>query len=143
MGNLRSVANALEAVGGTVAVTHDAAVVREATHIVLPGVGAFCECMANLNASGLIPILREQVMERHKPFLGICLGMQLLAAGSDEGTPVEGLGWWNDRVRRFSPDATIRVPHMGWNDVSPVKGSRLFRGVRHPAFFFVHSYYLP
>ena len=143
MGNLRSVANALGAVGGTVRVTRAPSDLRAASHIVLPGVGGFGDCAANLRASGLVDVLDEEVRRRGKFFLGICLGMQLLAERSEEADSATGLGWWPGTVRRFSQSASLRVPHMGWNDVEPVSGSPLFRGIRHPAFFFVHSYFLP
>jgi glutamine amidotransferase len=110
---------------------------------VLPGVGAFGACIDGLRATGLVDVLDEAVRRRGTPFLGICLGMQLLAEGSDEGGQIDGLGWIPGRVRRFDDSASLRVPHMGWNDVEPAAGSPMFAGIRHPTFFFVHSYFLP
>ncbi|OFW36326.1 MAG: imidazole glycerol phosphate synthase, glutamine amidotransferase subunit, partial [Acidobacteria bacterium RIFCSPLOWO2_12_FULL_67_14b] len=104
MGNLRSVFKALEAIGEEPRVTRDAADLRSATHIVLPGVGAFAQCVANLRATQLVDVLEEQVRERKKPFLGICLGMQLLGRDSEEGGRHEGLGWFPASVRRLHGD---------------------------------------
>jgi glutamine amidotransferase len=143
MGNLRSVANAIEAAGADVRVTKQPEDVRDASHIVLPGVGAFGACVDGLHATGLVDVLDEAVRRRGTPFLGICLGMQLLADDSEEGGHVDGLGWIAGHVRRFADSPALRVPHMGWNDVEPAEGSPMFRGIRHPTFFFVHSYFLP
>ena len=142
MGNLRSVAKALEAIGETACVTRRAEDIRAASHVVLPGVGAFGECMANLRATGLVAVLDEEVNVGKKPFLGICLGMQLLAAESEEGGPHAGLGWLPASVRRFGAAQDLKVPHIGWNDVRAETDSPLFKGVRQPVFYFVHSYYV-
>lgn len=142
MGNLRSVAKALEAIGEEPRVTHDPADLRAASHIVLPGVGAFAQCVANLRATQLVDVLDEEVRHRQKPFLGICLGMQLLARESDEGGLHKGLGWFPASVRRLRSDTGLKVPHVGWNDVRAQPGSLLFAGVRDPVFYFVHSYYV-
>ena len=142
MGNLRSVAKALEAIGEEPQVTARAEDLRAATHLVLPGVGAFGECAANLRATGLIDVLEEEVRGRGKPFLGICVGMQLLAERSEEDRDSTGLGWLAGSVRRFPIDADRKVPHMGWNDVSASTSTSMFRGIRLPVFYFVHSYYV-
>jgi len=142
MGNLRSVAKALEAIGEEPLATRDPADLRAASHIVLPGVGAFSQCVANLRATGLVDVLDEEVRQRKKPFLGICLGMQLLANESEEGGWHEGLGWLAASVRRLHDDGGLKVPHIGWNDVRAEPGSPLFKGVRDPVFYFVHSYYV-
>ena len=142
MGNLRSVAKALEAIGEAPRVTRDAADLRAASHIVLPGVGAFAQCIANLRATGLVDVLREEVQDRKKPFLGICLGMQLLARESEEGGAHDGLGWFPASVRRFPGMGDLKVPHIGWNDVCAPAATPMFKGVRHPVFYFVHSYYV-
>lgn len=142
MGNLRSVARALEAIGQDVTVTAAAEDVRAASHIVLPGVGSFDQCARQLQATGLVDVLDEQVRRQGKPFLGICLGMQLLAEGSEEGDAVRGLGWIAGRVRRLPPGDGRKIPHIGWNDVEVAAGDPLFRGVRHPVFYFVHSYFV-
>ena len=142
MGNLRSVAKALEAIGEEPRVTRDPADLRAASHIVLPGVGAFSQCVANLRATGLVDVLDEEVRQRKKPFLGICLGMQLLAGDSEEGGRHEGLGWLPASVRRLADGVGLKVPHIGWNDVRAAPDSPLFKGVRNPVFYFVHSYYV-
>ena len=120
-GNLRSVHNALVAAGaGNVAVTADPAVVAKADRIVLPGVGAFAACMNGLSAiDGLIDAMEQRVRGEGVPFLGICVGMQLLADAGEEHGRHAGLGWVAGTVRAFDPGPGLRVPHMGWNDVVP------------------------
>lgn len=122
-GNLRSVENALRAAGaGDVVVTADPAAVRGADRIVLPGVGAFAACMGALSAiPGMVDALDEAVRGHGRPFLGICVGMQLLADAGEEHGRHPGLGWIGGTVRRLTPaDPALKVPHMGWNDVRPV-----------------------
>jgi glutamine amidotransferase len=140
MGNLRSVERALREVGATATVTSDHDVLREAERIVLPGVGAFGMAMERLRAAGLDSLLNTLVREEGKPFLGICLGMQLVCRDSHEHGHFEGLGWIDATVRRFEVgDARLRVPHTGWNDVEG-RGDRAVcpeGGV----FYFVHSYH--
>jgi imidazole glycerol-phosphate synthase subunit HisH len=119
-GNLQSVKNALKAAGAVdVAVTADPDIVARADRIVLPGVGAFAHCMAALSAiDGMVETLEVRVLKGGAPFLGICVGMQLLAdAGVEHGT-TKGLGWIGGTVRAIAPAADIKVPHMGWNDVT-------------------------
>lgn len=142
MGNLRSVAKALEAIGEEPQVTSRAEDLRRASHLVLPGVGAFGQCAANLRATGLVDAIEEEVRGRGKPFLGICVGMQLLAERSEEDSDATGLGWFGGRVRRFPTDNDRKVPHMGWNDVSSSGETTMFRRIRQPVFYFVHSYYV-
>src|SRR5205823_6187543 len=118
MGNLHSMAKAIEYAGEDVVVTDRASDLREAQRIVLPGVGAFGECMANLSRSGLVSVLEEEVLDKRKPFLGVCVGMQLLARTGLEHGQHEGLGWLPAVVRpleRTSPD--LRLPHTGWNEI--------------------------
>jgi glutamine amidotransferase len=120
-GNLRSVHNALVAAGASdVAVTADPDVVAKADRVVLPGVGAFAACMNGLSAiDGLVGAMEQRVRSDGAPFLGICVGMQLLAdAGEEHGTH-KGLGWIGGTVRAFDPAPGLRIPHMGWNDVFP------------------------
>ena len=139
-GNLRSVANALKAAGAEgVAVTADPNVVRAADRIVLPGVGAFKACIEALRGvPGLVEAMSERVLVGGAPFLGICVGMQLLADRGIEFGVTEGLGWIGGEVRAIEPsDASIKVPHMGWNDVVPA--------VPHPLIepgeaYFLHSF---
>jgi glutamine amidotransferase len=135
-GNLRSVANALRAAGaGDVAVTADAAVVARADRIVLPGVGAFKHCMDSLSAiPGMIAAMDARVRGGGVPFLGICVGMQLLADAGEEHGRTPGLGWIGGTVRAFAPSPAVRVPHMGWNDVVPRRP--------HPVIAAGEAYYL-
>ncbi|MBI4209294.1 MAG: imidazole glycerol phosphate synthase subunit HisH [Deltaproteobacteria bacterium] len=141
MGNLRSVAKGLERVGCQTCVTDKPSEVIAAAGVVLPGVGAFPECMKNLRERGLVePVL--EVIERGTPFLGICLGYQLLFEGSEEFGGSEGLAIIPGWVRRFSQGEGIKVPHMGWNAVRWGAPSPLFEGVPDESFFyFVHSFY--
>ena len=142
MGNLRSVQKGFERVGVAAEVTRDAGRIERAPGVVLPGVGAFGACMANLHALGLVEPVRR-VVERGTPFLGICLGLQLLFEESDEFGPVPGLGIFRGRCVRFRerPDPDFRIPHMGWNQVSKRRPIAALEGVDDGAFvYFVHSY---
>jgi glutamine amidotransferase len=139
-GNLHSVHNALNAAGASrVAVTDDPAIVRTAERIVLPGVGAFAACMGGLSAiPGMIDALEDRVLGDRVPFLGICVGMQLLAErGLEHGTH-QGLGWIGGDVRMLDAAAGIKVPHMGWNDVTPSAGAPL---IAPGEAYFLHSYH--
>jgi imidazole glycerol-phosphate synthase subunit HisH len=146
-GNLRSVAKAFERVApdaSSIQVTRSLEVVAQATHIVLPGVGAFADCMHGLKAlPGMLPALRQEVLERGKRFLGICVGMQMLFEKGHEHGVHEGLGWLKGEVRQLdSVNHTLKIPHMGWNDLS-VKGNHpLMRGLQSGEHaYFVHSYH--
>lgn len=142
MGNLRSVSKAFEKVGAGAVVTRDADIIRSASHVVLPGVGAFRDCMKNLVDYGLVePILRH--IESGKPFLGICLGLQLLFEEGTEFGTHKGLGVIKGRVVRFPFSAgQLKVPHIGWNGVNIKKSSPLLKGIADGTYFyFVHSYY--
>jgi imidazole glycerol-phosphate synthase subunit HisH len=138
-GNLRSVENALRAAGATdVIVTADPDAVRAADRIVLPGVGAYRACMGALSAlPGMVETLHEQVVGKATPFLGICVGMQLMAEAGEEFGRHAGLGWIGGTVRRLAEDGAVKVPHMGWNDVAPDAGHGLL--VPGEAYF-LHSY---
>ncbi len=142
-GNLRSVAKAFEAIGADVKVTGTPADLALAERIVLPGVGSFAEGMRNLRERGLVPALEREVVANRKPFLGICLGMQMLAEEGSEDGVHRGLGWVPGRVVPMpkSPP-TLKVPHMGWNEVSrPAFAPELFaRLPTKPTFYFAHSY---
>lgn len=138
MGNLYSVQNALKAIGAEPVVTSDAAVIARAEKILLPGVGAFGDCMANLEKSGLIPVIRERLASG-KPFLGICLGMQLLFEGSDEAPGVPGLGFFKGQVKYLPTQ--LKVPHMGWNKLELRSPSPLLAGAAGEYVYFVHSYH--
>jgi len=139
-GNIRSIEKALEYVGGVVQVTDDPAVVNNAQAVVLPGVGSGGAAMARITQRGLDDAIR-QATERGKPFLGICLGMQLLAEHHAEGE-VDGLGLFRGEVRRI-PNGP-KIPHMGWNQVRPLQtGLAIFDEIPQDAYFyFAHSYYV-
>ncbi len=144
MGNLRSVKNALSLLRDDVVFTQKPEDARKADAIIMPGVGAFGDGMKNLEGLGLVPVLTEEVIEKKKPFLGICLGMQLLATEGTEYGIHRGLGWVAGRVVRLEPTLpTCKVPHMGWNELEIKKSGGLFEGIgEHPVCYFVHSYHL-
>lgn len=140
-GNLHSVHNALIAAGAErVSVTSDPAIVRGARRVVLPGVGSFKACADGLNAiPGLVEALEERVMVKRVPFLGVCVGMQLLATRGLEHGATPGLGWIAGEVRLIEhTDPAIKVPHMGWNDVSPTPHGTL---IEPGEAYFLHSYH--
>jgi imidazole glycerol-phosphate synthase subunit HisH len=153
-GNLHSAAKAFEraareaAPDQPVIVTSDPDAVRRAARIVLPGVGAFADCRRGLDAvPGMVEALEESVRRQGKPFFGICVGMQLMAERGREYQLTQGLGWIAGEVNKITPaDATLKIPHMGWNTLKVSKGHALFDGVRlgpqglHA--YFVHSYQL-
>lgn len=143
IGNLAAVANMLHRVGAASVITADAGRIAEAEKIILPGNGAFDACLRNLRASGLVPVLERKVLEQRTPLLGICVGAQMLGHGSEEGQE-PGLGWMDLRVRRFPALPDLRVPHMGWDEVTvAAPGHALVRGLEADArFYFVHSYYI-
>ncbi len=141
--NLDSMARAIEECGGTPLVTDEPGDLRDATQIVLPGVGAFPEAMAKLNANGLAAEMTEQVVGRGIPFLGVCLGMQLMATRGVEVRETPGLGWIDGEVVPLSPSPGERVPHIGWNSVYPTDESPLFRSMPPGRdFYFVHGFVL-
>jgi glutamine amidotransferase len=144
MCNLDSVARAVEECGGVPIVTDLERDLETATHIILPGVGAFGDGMGHIKARGLDEILGEQVLEKQIPFLGICLGMQLMAAIGSEGGASSGLGWLDSQVRRLEPaGGDTRIPHIGWNEVHFERESPLFKDIPSGRdFYFVHSYHL-
>lgn len=147
MGNLRSVSKALEHVAPSaqISVTNDPELIAQATHVVFPGVGAMGDCMRELEARSLVDVVRSAAAS--KPFLGICLGMQMLFEHSEEGD-VAGLGILPGRVRRFFGEAGrqcdgLKVPHMGWNTVKQQYSHPVWQGITDDArFYFVHSYYV-
>lgn len=144
MGNLDSVARAVEECGGQPSVTGDPRALERADRIILPGVGAFADGMRQITERGLVEALEEQVLDRGIPFLGLCLGMQLLATEGEEGGRTKGLGWIEGDVRRLRPDAPgVRIPHVGWNEVELRRPSALLEGIESGRdFYFVHSYHL-
>ena len=148
-GNLASAAKALaRAANGTgleIVTTADPDVVREAERIVLPGVGAFADCMRGLSAvPGMIDVLREKVIQQGAPFLGICVGMQLLATVGREFGDHAGLGWIAGEVVKITPnDASLKIPHMGWNELKILRRHAVLDGIPDGAnVYFVHSFQL-
>jgi glutamine amidotransferase len=141
MGNLRSVQKAFESMGHRAVVTRDSHTIADASHLVLPGVGAFPDCMRNLQEFDLVGPLLEGI-NRGRPFLGICLGMQLLFTESEEFGPHKGLDLIKGRVVRF-PTTELKVPHMGWNRLNPQRSHPLLKGLPQESYvYFVHSYYV-
>ena len=144
MGNLRSVSKALESLGAPVRVSSDPADVAKASKVILPGVGAFPAAMRELSARGLIEPVKAAIAAG-RPYLGICLGLQLLFDRSDEGSGAEGLKVLRGDVPRFAFNGTgtLKIPHMGWNQVTGGAGCPLLNGIPEGSFFyFVHSYYV-
>lgn len=144
LGNLFSVANALQTVGADVRISDSKEDIANAERIVLPGIGAFGDGMKNLEEKGLIPVLQNAIVHDKKPFLGICLGLQVLADRGREHGLHEGLHLIGGSVEKLAVEsAGLKVPHIGWNEVVPVKKSPLFSGIKDRAeFYFVHSYHL-
>lgn len=145
MGNLTSVFNAFRAVGADVEIVDHPARLESFTHIVLPGVGAFGEGMARLRTEGWVNVMERLVRREGRPFLGICLGMQLLASHGTEHGDFEGLGWVpGDVVRLPDHGESLRIPHIGWNDAVPVRHDACYREgfAEAGVFYFVHSFHL-
>jgi imidazole glycerol-phosphate synthase subunit HisH len=141
MGNLASVRRALEEAGASVSIVDGPEAIGDASHIVLPGVGAFRDAMSRIDAAAWPQRLTRAVQVEGIPLLGICLGMQLLADSGEEGGLTDGLGLVAGRVIRLTAPAGERIPHVGWNEVDPVKEAALFEGIPAGAdFYFVHSY---
>ena len=139
VGNLYSVAKAASCVGGDVKISNSIDDLKRAEKIILPGVGAFGDCMKNLEATGLIPTLKQEV-SNGKKILGICVGLQILFAGSEESPNVDGLKIFGGRVKKIQA-GNLKIPHMGWNSCA-FGGSKLFAGLSGaPYFYFVHSYH--
>jgi len=146
MGNTRSVVKTLKAIGYDAILTNSPDELRSASHLILPGVGAFKDGMDNLHALGLPPLLDELVVKGGRPLLAICIGLQLLAdEGMEHGGPHKGLGWIPGRVERFSVDeGKYKIPHVGWNNITVTRDNQLFQWIHSPStdFYFVHSYHL-
>jgi glutamine amidotransferase len=141
-GNIKSVENAVRYLGRDVRVTSDPETILQADHIILPGVGAFGDAMERLHERNLVETIREAVA-LDKPFLGICLGLQLLFEESEESPGVKGLALLPGRIKRIPDGDGRKVPQIGWNDLSFPRQSRLFEGVPEGSYvYFVHSYYL-
>jgi len=144
MGNLLSVFNAFDMLGANVSICRNPKDIQGAERIILPGVGAFDNCMQNLAQKGFIDSLNKAVLDQKTPILGICLGMQVFAHRSFEGGEHTGLGWFDADVVRVTPsDPNLRVPHIGWNDITYDDKCSLLQGLpSSPDFYFVHSYYM-
>lgn len=146
MGNPGSIQNMLLRLGAPSIITRDHEEIRKAQRLVLPGVGAFHLAVQNIDAFGLRAILNDRVVEAGVPFLGICLGMQLLGKSSEEGLPAEGLGWFDAHTRKFDfsgLDRTLRLPHMGWNTLQVRRPHPVVASLPEEArFYFVHTYHV-
>ena len=138
MGNLHSVNKALKYVGAEVEVTSEATKIAKADKVILPGVGAFGDCMLNLEKYGLVPVIKE-TLASDKPFLGICLGLQLLFEGSEEAPGIPGLGFFKGQVEKIKTD--LKVPHMGWNSLVLKNPSPLLAKSADGYVYFVHSFH--
>ena len=143
MGNLRSVWKMAVQSGADVRISSDPADIEWAEKLILPGVGAFPDAMSSLDSKKLTAPLSKAVIEKQKPILGICLGMQLMCKRSNEVRPTDGLGWIDAEIVPFNANAGIRVPHVGWNTVTNTKKSRIMDDVDDGSFFyFVHSFHM-
>ena len=141
-GNIKSVEKAMIALGEDVVTTRNKEEILTADHVILPGVGAFGDAMEKLNNYHLVEVIRE-VVNTNIPFLGICLGLQLLFESSEESVGVEGLGILRGKIVRLPEDRGLKIPHIGWNSLKYPNRGRLFAGIAEEAYvYFVHSYYL-
>lgn len=141
-GNIKSVEKALISLGEETALTRDADIILGADGIILPGVGAFGDAMEKLRTYGLVDVIKRAV-EKNIPFLGICLGLQLMFESSEESPGVEGLHLLDGKILKIPTESGLKIPHIGWNNLSFPNQGRLFRGVQENSFvYFVHSFYL-
>lgn len=137
-----SVKKALDFIGAESEITADKDKIKSASHVILPGVGSFGDAMASMAECGLVDTVREAALSG-KPFLGICLGLQLLFAESDESPAVSGLGVLDGKISLIPKNDGLKVPHMGWNSVEIKQNSGIFKGIPNGSYFyFVHSFYL-
>ncbi|MBR3510209.1 MAG: imidazole glycerol phosphate synthase subunit HisH [Lachnospiraceae bacterium] len=141
-GNIKSVEKAIQYLGEEVVVTRDRETILSANGVILPGVGAFGDAMEKLHAYGLVEVIHECV-EKQIPFLGICLGLQLLFESSEESPGAKGLGVLEGKIVRLPAESGLKIPHIGWNNLKFPRRGRLFEGVPEDAYvYFVHSFYL-
>ena len=141
-GNIKSVQKAIEYLGEDVIITRDPEVILNASRVILPGVGAFGDAMEKLHKYNLVDVIKE-VVKREIPFLGICLGLQLLFERSDETPGVQGLGILKGEIKRIPDNGELKIPHIGWNSLSFPNKGRLYDGISEESYvYFVHSYYL-
>lgn len=141
-GNIKSVEKALHYLGEQTTVTRDPEILLRADKVILPGVGSFGDAMDNLHRYELVPVIKE-IVEKGTPFLGICLGLQLLFESSEETPGVEGLGILKGKIVKIPPSPGLKIPHMGWNSLHLQNNGRLFKDIPDKTYvYFVHSYYL-
>ena len=141
-GNLKSVEKALQFLGQECVITRAFHEIKKADKVILPGVGSFGEAMENLHKYGLVPVIQDMI-KKGTPFLGICLGLQLLFESSEETPGVEGLGILKGKILRIPPSPGLKIPHMGWNSLHLQNNGRLFKDIPEDTHvYFVHSYYL-
>ena len=141
-GNIRSVEKALSYLGEKTVVSRDPDILKSVDKVILPGVGSFGQAMENLHRYELVPVIRDMI-EDGKPFLGICLGLQLLFESSEERPGAEGLGILKGKILKIPSSPGLKIPHMGWNSLQLQNNGRLFRNIPQDTYvYFVHSYYL-
>lgn len=141
-GNIMSVKKAMEYLGEEAVITRDESILLSASKVILPGVGAFGDAMEKINRYGLVPVIKR-IVENGTPFLGICLGLQLMFDESEEAPGVKGLSLLPGKIVRFDANESLKVPQIGWNSLKFPKESRLFEGIKEDSYvYFVHSYYL-
>lgn len=141
-GNIRSVEKALSYLGEKTVVSRDPDILKSVDKVILPGVGSFGQAMENLHRYELVPVIRDMI-EDGKPFLGICLGLQLLFESSEESPGAEGLGIQKGKILKIPSSPGLKIPHMGWNSLQLQNNGRLFRNIPQDTYvYFVHSYYL-
>ena len=141
MGNVSSVQKALKKLGYTSIITDSAKDIKNADLILLPGVGSFQKGMENLHEKGLVELLTQEVVVNKKPFIGICLGMQLLATSGNEPVSVKGLGWIEGEIVKITTPNGLRIPHLGWNTIKTALNSKLYREFNNLDYYFIHSYH--
>lgn len=141
-GNIKSVEKAIQALGKEVVITREKDQILEADHVILPGVGSFGDAMAKLNQYGLVDVIKE-VVDKQTPFLGICLGLQLLFDSSEESPGILGLGILKGKIKKIPSEYGLKIPHIGWNSLSYPNQGSLYQGICENSYvYFVHSYYL-
>lgn len=142
IGNIGSIANMIKKIGFIPEVTGDPSIISKANKLILCGIGAYDNAMQSLIDKKLVDVLHEKVLIQKTPILGICVGMQLFTERGEEGV-LNGLSWIKGETKRFHLDSSLRIPHMGWNYVTPVKESKLWENMYpNPKFYFVHSYHV-
>jgi glutamine amidotransferase len=141
MGNVSSVQKALKKLGYHSIITDNHVELRQSDLIILPGVGSFKKGIENLHERGLVNILTEEVVVNKKPFIGICLGMQLIAAHGNEPEPIDGMGWIEGEVVKIESPMGLRIPHLGWNNIKTSLDDKFYREFNNLDYYFIHSYH--